>query len=44
MYYVRYKKTISDNENINLIKDAQLSVARQLAQWGKEDKTFTCPS
>jgi hypothetical protein len=26
------------------LKDAQLFVARQLAQSGKQDKTFTCPS
>jgi hypothetical protein len=26
------------------VNDAQLFVARQLAQSGKEDKTFTCPS
>jgi hypothetical protein len=39
--YMHYKK-LSDNENINL-KDAQLFVARQLAQSGKQDKTFTGP-
>jgi hypothetical protein len=37
-------KKLSDNENINLKIDAQLFVARQLAQSGKQDKTFTCPS
>jgi hypothetical protein len=41
---MHYKKIISDNENINLIKDAQLFVARQLAQWGKQNKMFMCPS
>jgi hypothetical protein len=34
-------KNLSDNENI---KNAQLFVARQLSQSGKQDKTFTCPS
>jgi hypothetical protein len=35
-------KKLSNNENINL-KDAQLFVARQLAQSGKKDKMFTGP-
>jgi hypothetical protein len=28
----------------SLNKDAQIFVARQLAQSGKQDKMFTCPS
>jgi hypothetical protein len=38
---MHYKK-LSDNENKTY--DAQLFVARQLAQTGKQDKMFTCPS
>jgi hypothetical protein len=38
---MHYKK-LSDNEN--KLKDAQIFVARQFAQSGKQDKTFTCPS
>jgi hypothetical protein len=34
--YIRQRK--------HKLKDAQLFVARQLAQSGKQDKVFTCPS
>jgi hypothetical protein len=39
---MRYKKIIRQRKH--KLKDAQLFVARRLAQSGKQDKTFTGPS